>query len=198
MYRYSDGIYKIHHKIGQCYVKKKQYQSATKSFQAALDNLNSSKVCKKVQAGFTKILKECISKFSSKSEEAPKPQANIAPQNGNKIDPRLSDSVEIIEEVGKGRTAFAKSNIGVGSIVSVDDCIGAHLNPDDPQKTMQYCLQCLQNLTVSYPCSGCPRVVFCSRECQELAEGRFLPSRTIHKATKKIVFRLFPQVSVPT
>jgi len=172
-HKYSDGIYKIHHKIGQCYVKKKQYQSATKSFQAALDNLNSSNVCKKVQAGFSKILKECISKFSTKPEEGVKRQAEIVPAIANAIDPRLSDSVEIIEEVGKGRTAFAKTSIGVGSIISVDDCVGAHLNPDDPQKSLQYCLQCLKNITVLYPCSSCPRVVFCSRECQEIAEGSF-------------------------
>eukprot|EP00092_Neocalanus_flemingeri_P007710 GFUD01008326.1.p1 GENE.GFUD01008326.1~~GFUD01008326.1.p1 ORF type:complete len:633 (+),score=153.13 GFUD01008326.1:157-2055(+) len=169
---YSDG-YKAHHKIGQCYVKRKQYQSATKSFQAALDNLNSATVCKKVQAAFTKILKECISKFSAKPEEIMKTMAAIAPATANTIDNRLSDSVEIIEEVGKGRTAFAKSNIGVGSILSVDDCVGAHLNPDDPQKTLQYCLQCLKNVTVQYPCSGCPRVVYCSRECQQVAEGSF-------------------------
>ena len=171
IFRYSDGIFKIHHKIGQCYVKKKQYQSATKSFKAALDDLNSSSVCKKVQAAFSKILKDCVSKFSSKPEEIAKQQPPIAPQTGNKVDPRVSDSVEIMEEVGKGRTAFARCNIGVGSIISVDESIGAHLNPDDPQKCMQYCLQCMQNVTVSYPCSGCPRVVFCSRECQQIAEG---------------------------
>jgi len=172
-HKYPDGIFKVHHKIGQCYVKKKQYQSATKSFKAALDDLNSSTVCKKVQAAFSKILKDCISKFSSKSEEVAKQQPSIAPQTGNKVDPRVSDSVEIIEEVGKGRTAFARCNIGVGSIISVDESIGAHLNPDDPQKCMQYCLQCMQNVTVSYPCSGCPRVVFCSRECQQIAESSF-------------------------
>ena len=116
-------------------------------------------------------MKECISKFSTKPEEGVKRQAEIVPAIANAIDPRLSDSVEIIEEVGKGRTAFAKTSIGVGSIISVDDCVGAHLNPDDPQKSLQYCLQCLKNITVLYPCSSCPRVVFCSKECQEIAEG---------------------------
>jgi len=174
LHGFPDGAYKIHHKIGQCYVKLKKYKSATNSFQAALNELqNSSGVCKKVQTAFSKILKECIAKFSSKPEEKSKPMQKICPNSANKVDPRLSDAVEIIEEVGKGRTAFAKSNIGVGSILSVDECIGAHLNPDDPQKTLQYCLACLRNVTVSYPCSGCPRVVFCSRNCQQLAEGSF-------------------------
>ena len=79
--------------------------------------------------------------------------------------------MEIIEEVGKGRTALARCNSGVGIIISVDDSIGVYLSPDDPPRCMQYWLQCMQNVTVSYPCSGCPRVVFCSRECQQIAEG---------------------------
>ena len=66
---YKDGDYRLHHKIGQCYVKLKKYQSATKSFQAALGNLKTAKVDPKVETQFTKILKECIGKFSSKAEE---------------------------------------------------------------------------------------------------------------------------------
>ena len=131
-------------------------------------NLNSSTVCKKIQTAFSKILKDCISKFSSKYQNL---LQKIAPKNGNKTNPRLSDSVEIIEEVGKGRTAFARCNSGVGIIILVDDSIGVHLSPDDPPRCMQYCRQGIHNVTVSYPCSGCPRVVFCSRECQQIAEG---------------------------
>ena len=123
---FEDGIYKLHHKIGQCHVKLKQYKSATASFNSALDSLKSSQVDTKVATQFTKILKECIAKFSAKPEEksqGPK-LSNIIVNNPNKIDKRLHESVEIMEEVGKGRTAFAKNNIGVGTILAVDEAIG--------------------------------------------------------------------------
>lgn len=168
---YKDGDYRLHHKIGQCYVKLKKYQSATKSFQAALENLKTAKVDPKVETQFTKILKECIGKFSSKAEEKScgSSGSDIVVKNPNKVDGRLSDNVEIMEEVGKGRTAFAKSSIAVGSVIAIDEGLGAHLNPDDPSKTLQFCLNCLRNVSIPFPCQNCPRVVFCSRRCQ--AEG---------------------------
>ena len=164
LHGYSEGGYRLHHKIGQCYVKLKKYQSATKSFQAALDNLNNSEVEPKVQTQFTKILKECVSKFGSKSEEKSK-MYDVVVKNPSKVDGRLSQNVEILEEVGKGRTAFAKSSIAVGSVIAIDEGLGAHLNPDDPSKTLQYCLNCLRNVSIPFPCENCPRVVFCSRKC---------------------------------
>ena len=165
---YKEGDYRLHHKIGQCYVKLKKYQSATKSFRDALENLKTAQVDSKVATQFTKILKECIGKFSGKAEEKCK-RSDIVVKNPNKVDGRLSDNVEILEEVGKGRTAFAKSSIGVGTIIAIDEGLGAHLNPDDPSKTLQYCLTCLRNVSIPFPCQNCPRVVFCSRRCQ--AEG---------------------------
>ena len=123
---YSDENYRLHHKIGQCFVKLKQYKSATKSFTSALDNLNTSDVDEKIRVQFNKILKECIKKFSVKSDEkSTEPKLSpIIVNNPNKTDPRLHDSVEILEEVGKGRTAFAKNNIGVGTVIAVDNAFG--------------------------------------------------------------------------
>jgi len=166
---YADENYRLHHKIGQCFVKLKQYKSATKSFTSALDNLNTSDVDEKIRVQFNKILKECIKKFSVKSDEkSTEPKLSpIIVNNPNKTDPRLHDSVEILEEVGKGRTAFAKNNIGVGTVIAVDNAFGGHLNPDDPSKTLQYCVQCLCNVSIPYPCPKSPRVVFCSKTCQD-------------------------------
>ena len=120
---YPDGHYKLHHKIGQCFVKLKKYQSATRSFNSALDTLNSSDVDSKVRAQFTKILKECIAKFSAKPEERSS-AAGVRVSAPHSVDPRLHESVEILEEVGKGRTAFARSNIGVGTIIALDEAMG--------------------------------------------------------------------------
>ena len=167
---YEDGAYRLHHKIGQCQVKLKKYKAATTSFKAALENLKTAKVDTKVETQFTKILKECIKKFSSKNDEkCPGPKvSDICIKNPNKVDRRLSDQLEILEEVGKGRTAFAKSSIPVGSVIALDEGLAAHLNPDDPSKTLQYCLTCLRNVSIPFPCENCPRVVFCSRRCQEV------------------------------
>ena len=93
------------------------------------------------------------------------------PLNPNAVDARLSGNIEILEEVGKGRTAFARTSIPIGSIVAMDKGEGTHLNPENPQKSLQYCLECLGSVSVAYPCSGCPRVVFCCRECGEAAEA---------------------------
>ena len=171
-HKYPEGEYKLHHKIGQCQVKLKKYQSATSSFKAALDNLQSSaKSESKVRSQFTKILSDCIAKFSAKSEEKSCANIEVKVSHPNKVDGRLHENVEIIEEVGKGRTAFARGTIGVGTIIAVDDAVGAHLNPDDPSKTLQYCVQCLCNVSIPYPCPTCPRVVFCSKQCQD--QGMF-------------------------
>ena len=174
-HKYPNGQYKLHHKIGMCFVKLKKYKSATLSFKTALDTLKSSDVDSKVRTQFTKILKECITKFSAKPEEktlTPKLK-NIAVTHPNKVDPRLHENVEIMEEVGKGRTAFAKSSIGVGTILALDDAIGGHLNPDDPSKTLQFCVKCLRNVSIPYPCPYSPRVVYCSRKCQEEGSRSF-------------------------
>ena len=125
---YTDGEYKLHHKIGQCYVKMKQYQAATKSFNAALDGLKSSDVDQKIRTQFTKILKECIAKFSVKPDEQSPKMSKICIASPNKTDARLHDGVEIIEEVGKGRTAFARSNIGVGTVITLDDAVGKYIS----------------------------------------------------------------------
>ena len=174
-HNYADGEYKLHHKIGMCFVKLKKYKSATLSFKTALDTLKSSDVDQKVRTQFTKILKECIAKFSAKPEEKSTiPKLNkIAVSHPNKVDPRLHENVEIIEEVGKGRTAFAKSSIGVGTIIALDDAIGGHLNPDDPSKTLQFCVKCLRNVSIPYPCPHSPRVVYCSKRCQDGAKDSF-------------------------
>jgi hypothetical protein len=73
----------------------------------------------------------------------------------------------------KGRQAHATEDISVGSTLSMDDCVAAHLNPDNPQKMLSYCLHCLKNVSVVYPCTDCSQVVFCSSECQELALGEY-------------------------
>ena len=166
---YPEGEYKLHHKIGQCWVKLKKYKSATESFRAALTNLESKQgeVDSKVVGQFSKILKDCIEKFSAKQEEKTvNKSSEVRVSNPHNIDPRLHESVEIMEEVGKGRTAFAKTSIGVGTVIALDNGLGAHLNPDDPSKTLQYCVQCLANVSIPYPCPRCPRVVFCSQHCQ--------------------------------
>ena len=98
-------------------------------------------------------------------------QIIAGPLNPNSTDPRISGNVEILEEVGKGRTAFARTSIPIGSIVAMDKGEGTHLNPENPQRSLQYCLECLGSVSVAFPCSGCPRVVFCSRECGEAAEA---------------------------
>ena len=134
------------------------------------------------------IFQECIKKFGGKADE---PQAKTSPLPGkdelsrnlkqvliksgplnpNSTDPRISGNVEILEEVGKGRTALARTSIPIGSIVAMDKGEGTHLNPENPQRSLQYCLECLGSVSVAFPCSGCPRVVFCSRECGEAAEA---------------------------
>lgn len=171
---YKEQIFRVHHKIGTCHVKLKQYQAATKCFVEALEILNNSEEGEKMKKDFNAILSECIKKFGSKPDEA---QHTTSPLQGavipNEVDPRISGQVEIIEEVGKGRTAFAKTNIPVGSIVAMDEGEGTHLNPEDPQKTLQYCLHCLNSVVVPFPCSGCSRVVFCGRECGEAAESSY-------------------------
>ena len=174
-HNYADGEYKLHHKIGMCFVKLKKYKSATLSFKTALDTLKSSDVDQKVRTQFTKILKECIAKFSAKPEEKSTviKLKKITVSHPNKVDPRLHENVEIIEEVGKGRTAFAKSSIGVGTIIALDDAIGGHLNPDDPSKTLQFCVKCLRNVSIPYPCPYSPRVVYCSKKCQDEARDSF-------------------------
>jgi len=171
---YSQQIFRIHHKIGTCHVKIKQYQAATKCFNEALEVLEVSTENEKMKKDFTAILNECIKKFGSKPDETKQTTSPLqGPLNPNKVDPRISGNIEIIEEVGKGRTSFAKNNIPVGSIMSMDEGEGTHLNPEDPQKTLQYCLHCLNSVAVPYPCSGCSRVVFCSRECGEKAETSY-------------------------
>ena len=87
-------------------------------------------------------------------------------------DSRLSESVEIIETIGMGRNAYASQDIGVGNLLAVDTGITAHLNPDNKENTIRFCLYCLKNVDqVPYPCSKCARVIFCGPACQQLAEG---------------------------
>ena len=171
---YSHQVFRVHHKIGTCYVKLKQYKAATKCFHEAMECLIASQEVEKTKNDFTAILNECVKKFGPKQDE---PQTTTAPLPGtlnpNNIDPRISGHVEIMEEVGKGRSAFARTSIPVGSIVAMDEGEGAHLNPEDPQRTLQYCLHCLNSVAVPFPCSGCPRVVFCGRECGEAAEASY-------------------------
>merc|ERR1712241_7777 len=101
---YEGGAYRVHHKIGQCHVKLKKYRAATNSFKAALENLKTAKVESKVETQFTKILAECIKKFSSKvDEKCAAGYKELEVKNPNKVDRRLSEQVEIMEEVGKGR-----------------------------------------------------------------------------------------------
>ena len=174
-HNYADGGYKLHHKIGMCFVKLKKYKSATQSFKTALDTLKSCDVDSKVRTQFTKILKECIAKFSAKPEEKstnPKLKKIVVTHPHN-VDPRLHENVEIMEELGKGRTAFAKSSIAAGTIIALDDAIGGHLNPDDPSKTLQFCVKCLRNVSIPYPCPYSPRVVYCSKKCQDAGRDSF-------------------------
>jgi len=169
---YSQQVFRVKHKIGTCHVKLKQYKAATVCFTEALELLSKSNEAEKIKKDFTAILHECIKKFGGKADE---PQAKTSPLPGplnpNSTDPRISGNVEILEEVGKGRTAFARTLIPIGSIVAMDEGEGTHLNPESPQRSLQYCLECMGSVSVAFPCSGCPRVVFCSRECGEAAEA---------------------------
>jgi len=164
---YTEQVFKVHHKIGQCFVKRKQYAAATESFKTALDNLKASKdENEKTKTTFTSILTECIKKFSSKKDEPLAKSTEIRVTKPSSVDPRITGMVEVLEEVGKGRTALAKTSIPVGSVLVSDEGAGPHLNPDNSAKNLQYCLHCLRNAAVPYPCPTCPRVVFCSQQCQ--------------------------------
>lgn len=173
-YKYKAGeTFLFHHKIGQCYVKRKQYSKGVSSFETALQLLKSSTLGEKTKTDFTKILTECISKFKNKKDEGVQCPPEFVPEKPCKQDPRVTDQVEIIETIGMGRNAFAKDNIQVGSILAVVDTEGAHLNPDKPGQIMKYCLHCMVGVEVPYPCSSCPRVIFCGPKCKQEAEDSY-------------------------
>ncbi|XP_023325824.1 uncharacterized protein LOC111699383 [Eurytemora carolleeae] len=133
-YKYNlEQQFKIHHKIGQCFIKKKSYKKAVSSFTTALELVNKQalNLNENTRKEFNKILVDCINKFSAKADDVKKTVEDFKPLNPSNIDPRVTDQVEVLETVGKGRNAFAKNNIPVGSILAVVDAIGPHLNPDN-------------------------------------------------------------------
>jgi len=173
-YKFKPGeTFLFYHKIGQCYVKIKFYSKGVKSFETALDLLKSSDLGEKSKSEFTKILSECIAKFKNKKDDKPKCPAEFQPEKPNKQDPIVTDQVEVIETIGMGRNAFAKDNIQVGSVLAVVDTEAAHLNPDTPNQVMKYCLHCMIGVEVPYPCSSCPRVIFCGPQCKKEAEESY-------------------------
>jgi len=165
--------FRLHHKIGQCFIKRKLYKQAVQSFELALKLLKSGDLAEKTKKDFSKILTDCIQKFSSKKNEEKKKVPDFVPVSPSKIDPRVTDQVEVLETIGKGRNAFAKTNISVGSVLAVVDAMGGHLNPDNAAQVLQYCLNCMIGVEVPYPCRCCPRVVFCCPECKKEAEGSY-------------------------
>ena len=135
--------------------------------------LSCSEMNENIKKVFSNTISDCIQKFSSKPDEAFTKSLNASIKDPNPTDQRLSNLVRISVDNKKGRQAHAAEGIPVGSILCVDDCTAAHLNPDNTQKILGYCLHCLKSVSVVYPCMGCCQVVFCSPECQDIACGEY-------------------------
>lgn len=168
-------LYQMYHKMGQCFIKLKEYKQGVIQLKLAFHHLKSANLEDKAKQNFQKAILESVKKFSKKLDMPDPPLVKTYEvKSPHPNDGRLSDSVEILETIGMGRNAYASRDIGVGNLLAVDTGITTNLNPDNKENTIRFCLHCLKNVEqVPYPCSKCARVIFCGPICQQLAEGSY-------------------------
>ena len=144
-------LYKIYHKLGQCFIKTKQYKRGVENLKLALHHIKTTNIDEKVKNDFSNILVDSIKKFVKREDNFEDKIIEYKISKPNPNDHRINDSVEIIEVIGMGRTAFAKEDIPVGNLLVVDKGIGSHLNPDDKENTIRFCLHCMRNVEQVQP-----------------------------------------------
>jgi len=171
----SIHLYQMYHKLGQCFIKEREYKEGVVQLKVAFHHLKSTNLEEKQKQNFQKAILESIKKFSKKLDQPEHPLTKTySVKSPHPNDSRLSESVEILEAIGMGRNAYASQDIGVGNLLAVDTGITTNLNPDNKENTIRFCLHCLRNVEqVPYPCSKCARVIFCGPTCQQLAEGSY-------------------------
>ena len=167
-------LYKLFHKLAQCYQKTKKFSRSVACLQNALKNVKSAKLSDKQKKEYERILKESMDKIANKKDgkDPVKEKSNV--KDPHTKDSRISKLVEIRTSKEKGRHAVAADDISVGTVLMHDEGMFPFLNPDDKDNVMKFCLICLKNVgSVPFPCLCCARVVFCSPECQQHATSQF-------------------------
>ena len=169
-------LYKLYHKLAQCYQKNKKFSKSVQCLENAVTNIKSAKLNDKQKKEYIRILKESIEKISNKKDGSSKNKSNSTSivDDPHTTDPRLSKLVKIKVSPDKGRYAVARDQIPVGTILMKDEGMYPFLNPDDKDNVMKFCLVCLKNVgSLPYPCLTCARVVYCSPTCREMGVKQF-------------------------
>ena len=168
-------LYKLYHKLAQCYQKTKKFSRSVECLEKAVENIKSAKLNDKQKKQHVKILKESIEKISHKKDAPKEITKNLSKvTEPHTTDPRLSNLIRIKTSAEKGRHAVAREDIPVGTILMSDEGMNPFLNPDDKENATKFCLVCLKNVdSLPFPCLSCARVVYCSPTCQQKGAAQF-------------------------
>ena len=192
----QDDSFQVLYKIGQCQAKIGKYSLAIDSLKTSLKLLQTADISNSARVQFSKTIIQSLKKLEGKPD-------NTCEENDGKEqfafdeNPELfgvSSKVLIKESPEQGRFAVADQvclyylicqrniidrdishvqDIAPGTIVAVGQPAVALLNPDRKLLMFQYCLNCLKNVSIIYPCLTCSSVVFCSQECRHKASSSF-------------------------
>ena len=169
-------LYKLYHKLAQCYQKIKKFSRSVECMKNAVENIKTAKINDKQKKEYVRILKESIEKIANKKDAVVNKsmKSMIKVKDPHTTDPRLSKLIRIEVSPEKGRYAVAREDIPVGTILMKDEGMYPFLNPDDKDNVMKFCLVCMKNVgSLPYPCLTCARVVYCSPTCREMGAKQF-------------------------
>ncbi|TRY64251.1 hypothetical protein TCAL_10785 [Tigriopus californicus] len=168
-----ETVFRIHHKLAQCWSKLKIFSQAVRSLRTALVQLADCNFGQSEKSQFENMIQESIDKLSKKTDSKRKvsPREGLSLSDPKPDNPCLSQAIAIVNSSHKGRFAIADRKINCGEVIVIDEPVVSLMNPDDEKLMDDLCAHCLRQCSnFQHPCPRCSTTAFCSLECRSQSQ----------------------------
>lgn len=164
-------LYKLWDRQNKCFKQLDVEEWSDKSFETVMEGIGEGESRREMLLS----LLECqFSKCSEMIGEQTPSQLSlnfchdhlpVKSTNNRHID-CASDALEICSSAERGRGIYATRDIEVGEVLIVEKPYSSVLLQ---QYNLSHCNHCCERVFIPFPCCLCSAVVYCSRDCQQLA-----------------------------
>jgi len=171
--------YKLLERQGSVYLALGNASEATASFEKALENLRSAGLTPKAtatwQANIGKQIESCRKGTAkpTRGVDSEGTRMTVPALTGepNEKYPKASVAVKVRYDAGCGRHTIADRDVKVGDVLMSEAPFAAVMLPGEYMG--KHCYQCFAATEAPVPCHQCSSVLFCSRECRDVAWQKY-------------------------